>query len=92
MAGVPTTSTIMFGHMETPAAWATHLLSLRDLQAQTRGITEFVPLPFVHMEAPLYLKGGSRKGPTLRECVLMHAVARLTLSNIPNIQVKNKMK
>jgi len=82
------TSTIMFGHVETPAAWARHLLRLRRLQERTGGITEFVPLPFVHMEAPLYLKGGARKGPTWRETVLMHAVARLVLHPlIPNIQV-----
>ena len=60
---------------------------LRDLQAETGGITEFVPLPFVHMEAPMYLRGQARKGPTLREAVLMHAVARLALHPlITNIQ------
>jgi FO synthase len=63
-------------------------LHIRDLQERTGGFTEFVPLPFVHMEAPLYLKGRARKGPTLRETVLMHAVARLVLHpSIPNIQV-----
>ena len=68
--------------------WARHLLHIRDLQARTGGFTEFVPLPFVHMEAPIYLKGRARKGPTLREAVLMHAVARLVLHPlIPNIQV-----
>ena len=56
-----------------------HLLRLRELQKRTRGFTEFVPLPFVHMEAPLYLKGRARKGPTFREALLMHAVARLAL-------------
>ena len=67
--------------------WARHLLVLRDLQAETGGITEFVPLPFVHMEAPMYLRGLARKGPTLREAVLMHAVARLALHPlITNIQ------
>lgn len=87
-AGLPTTSTIMFGHVETYAHWARHLLHLRALQAQTGGITELVPLPFVHMEAPMYLKGRARKGPTLREAILMHAVARLALHPlIPNIQV-----
>ena len=87
-SGLPTTSTIMFGHVETYAHWARHLLHLRALQAQTGGITELVPLPFVHMEAPMYLKGRARKGPTLREAILMHAVARLALHPlIANIQV-----
>jgi FO synthase len=86
--GLPTTSTIMFGHMDTHRQWARHLLALRDLQERTGGITEFVPLPFVHMEAPLYFKGGARRGPTFREAALMHAVARLVLNPlIRNIQV-----
>ncbi len=85
--GLRTTSTIMYGHVERPISWARHLLVLRDLQAETGGITEFVPLPFVHMEAPMYLRGLARKGPTLREAVLMHAVARLVLHPlITNIQ------
>ena len=85
--GLRTTSTIMYGHVEAPVSWARHLLVLRDLQTETGGFTEFVPLPFVHMEAPMYLKGLSRKGPTLREAVLMHSVARLVLHpGIPNIQ------
>jgi FO synthase len=85
--GLRTTSTIMYGHMERPISWARHLLRLRDLQAKTRGITEFVPLPFVHMEAPMYLRGQARKGPTLREAVLMHAVSRLALHPlITNVQ------
>jgi FO synthase len=78
-AGLPTTSTIMFGHLEGYAHWARHLLRLRRLQQQTGGLTEFVPLPFVHMEAPMYLRGRARRGPTLREALLMHAVARLVL-------------
>ena len=86
--GIRTTSTIMYGHMEHPISWARHLLRLRTLQARTGGFTEFVPLPFVHMEAPIYLKGKARKGPTFREAVLMHAVARLALHpEITNIQV-----
>ncbi|KAF8062640.1 fbiC [Scenedesmus sp. PABB004] len=118
-AGLPTTSTIMFGHLDSPPAWARHLLALRDLQARARaargrgrgrgraaqracrrtpratprargahgGITEFVPLPFVHMEAPVFRAGGARRGPTLREAVVMHAAARLVLHPlIPNIQ------
>src|SRR5262249_10553937 len=56
-----------------------HLLALRGLQRETGGFTELVPLPFVHMEAPIYLKGGARQGPTFREALLMHAVARLAL-------------
>lgn len=85
--GFRTTATIMFGHMERLAHWARHLLRLRALQAETGGFTEFVPLPFVHMEAPIYLKGRARRGPTFREAVLMHAVGRLALHPlIPNIQ------
>jgi FO synthase len=85
--GLRTTSTIMYGHVEHPMSWAQHLLAVRDLQAETGGFTEFVPLPFVHMEAPMYLKGAARRGPTFREAVLMHAVARLALHpHITNIQ------
>ena len=85
--GLRTTSTIMYGHIEHPLSWARHLLAVRDLQAETGGLTEFVPLPFVHMEAPMYLKGAARRGPTFREAVLMHAVARLALHpHITNIQ------
>ncbi|MCP5093414.1 MAG: 5-amino-6-(D-ribitylamino)uracil--L-tyrosine 4-hydroxyphenyl transferase CofH [Gammaproteobacteria bacterium] len=85
--GLKTTSTIMFGHVDRPKHWARHLLRLRELQQRTGGITEFVPLPFVHREAPLFIKGFARKGPTFRESVLMHAVARLALyPYITNIQ------
>ncbi len=85
--GLRTTSTIMYGHVEGPVNWARHLLALRDLQAETGGFTEFVPLPFVHMEAPMYLRGLARRGPTFREAVLMHSVARLVLHpHITNIQ------
>jgi FO synthase len=85
--GIRTTSTIMYGHVDGPANWARHLLRLRELQSRTGGFTEFVPLPFVHMEAPIYLKGRARKGPTFREAILMHAVARLALHpHITNIQ------
>jgi FO synthase len=85
--GLRTTSTIMYGHLEHSASWAKHLLALRDLQMETGGFTEFVPLPFVHMEAPMYLRGRARRGPTFREAVLMHAVARLALNPvITNIQ------
>ena len=86
-AGLRSTATIMFGHVDRYDHWARHLLRVRDLQADTGGFTEFVPLPFVHMEAPIYLKGRSRKGPTFREVVLMHAAGRLALHTlIPNIQ------
>lgn len=85
--GLRTTATIMFGHVESYLHWARHLLRVRRLQEETGGFTEFVPLPFVHMEAPLYRRGLARKGPTLRETILMHAVARLALGRlIPNIQ------
>jgi FO synthase len=87
VVGLRTTATIMFGHVEDTRAWAAHLLHLRDLQERTGGLTEFVPLPFVHMEAPMYLKTGARRGPTWRETMLMHAVARLVLNPlVTNIQ------
>lgn len=86
--GFRTTATIMYGHVEEPTNWARHLLRIRQLQKQTGGFTEFVPLPFIHMEAPMYLKGKARRGPTFREAILMHSVARLVLHpHIPNIQV-----
>jgi FO synthase len=86
--GLKTTSTIMFGHLEGYRHWARHLIRIRALQEKTGGITEFVPLPFVPMEAPIYLKGKTRRGPSLREAILMHAVARLALYPfVPNIQV-----
>ena len=85
--GLRSTATIMFGHVDTPRHWARHILHLRRLQAETRGFTEFVPLPFVPMETPIYLKSAARPGPTWREALLMHAVARLALHPlIPNIQ------
>jgi FO synthase len=85
--GFKTTATIMYGHVDGYVHWARHLLRLRALQAETGGFTEFVPLPFVHMEAPIYLKGRARRGPTFREAVLMHAVARLVLHPlVTNIQ------
>ncbi|SFG06020.1 FO synthase subunit 1 /FO synthase subunit 2 [Novosphingobium sp. CF614] len=82
--GLPTTSTVMFGHLEGTAHWARHLSALRDLQLDTGGITEFVPLPLIHMEAPFYRRGQSRKGPTWREAVMMHSVARLALNGAIN--------
>jgi FO synthase len=86
--GFRSTATIMFGHMERYEHWARHLRRLRDLQMETGGFTEFVPLPFVPMEAPIYLKGEARRGPTFREAILMHAVGRLALNpHVRNIQV-----
>ena len=86
-AGLRSTATIMFGHVDEPRHWARHLLRIRRLQAETGGFTEFVPLPFVHMESPLWHKGLARSGPTLRETVLMHALARLALHPlVPNVQ------
>ncbi len=85
--GFKTTATIMYGHIDQPRHWASHLMSIRNLQQKTGGFTEFVPLPFVHMEAPMYLKGNARKGPSFREAILMHAVARLVFHGlIDNIQ------
>jgi FO synthase len=90
--GLRSTSTIMYGHIERPLHWARHLLRIRNIQErnvqqQKAGFTEFVPLPFVHMEAPMFHKGGARRGPTYREAILMHAVARLALHPlITNIQ------
>ena len=85
--GIRSTATIMFGHVDRYAHWARHLIRVRDLQMDTGGFTEFVPLPFVHMEAPIHLKGQSRSGPTYRETILMHAIARLVLHpHITNIQ------
>lgn len=85
--GFNTTATIMFGHVDRPQHWAAHLLAIRDLQQRSGGFTEFVPLPYVHMEAPMYLKGKSRRGPSYREAILMHAVPRLVFHGfINNIQ------
>ncbi|HEX2052348.1 MAG TPA: 5-amino-6-(D-ribitylamino)uracil--L-tyrosine 4-hydroxyphenyl transferase CofH [Actinomycetota bacterium] len=86
--GLRMTTTIMFGHADDYRSWARHLTVLRDIQKDTGGFTEFVPLPFVHMAAPIYLKGRSRRGPTFEESLRMHAVARLALNPwIRNIQV-----
>jgi FO synthase len=86
-AGLRSTATVMFGHVDRYEHWARHILRIRELQEETAGFTEFVPLPFVHMEAPIYVKGRSRRGPTFREAVLMHAVGRLALNPlITNIQ------
>lgn len=86
-AGFRSTATIMFGHVERIEHWARHLLRIRALQQRSGGFTEFVPLPFVAAEAPMFRRGQARQGPTFRETILMHAVARLVLQrHIPNIQ------
>jgi FO synthase len=85
--GLRSNVTMMFGHIETPRSWARHLLRAREQQRRSGGFTEFVPLPFVHMEAPMWLQGRSRSGPTWSETLLVHAVARLALHPwITNIQ------
>ncbi|WP_235045351.1 5-amino-6-(D-ribitylamino)uracil--L-tyrosine 4-hydroxyphenyl transferase CofH [Candidatus Microthrix parvicella] len=85
--GLRSNVTIMFGSIEQPRHWARHLIRTRDLQAETGGFTEFVPLPFVHMASPIYLQRKARRGPTWREVVLMHAVGRLAFRGyIDNIQ------
>jgi FO synthase len=77
----------MFGHVDTPRSWARHFLRSREQQERSGGFTELVPLPFVPMEAPIYLQGRARRGPTFRETLLVHAVARLALHHdITNIQ------
>ncbi|NCY16191.1 MAG: 7,8-didemethyl-8-hydroxy-5-deazariboflavin synthase subunit CofH [Actinobacteria bacterium] len=85
--GLRSNITIMFGSVEQPVHWARHIVRTRDLQAETGGFTEFVPLPFVHMATPLYLQHRARRGPTFREAVLMHAVPRIAYRGlIDNIQ------
>ncbi|HEX9548701.1 MAG TPA: 5-amino-6-(D-ribitylamino)uracil--L-tyrosine 4-hydroxyphenyl transferase CofH, partial [Acidimicrobiales bacterium] len=86
--GLRSNITIMFGSIEQPVHWARHIVRTRSLQKETGGFTEFVPLPFVHMAAPIYLQRRSRRGPTFREALLMHAVARIAYHGwVPNIQV-----
>jgi FO synthase len=86
-AGLRSNVTIMFGHVERPVHWARHLLRAREQQARSGGFTEFVPLPFVPMEAPIFLQGRARRGPTFGEALLLHAVARLALHPlITNVQ------
>jgi FO synthase len=86
--GLRSNVTLMFGHVEQPRNWARHLFEAREQQRRTGGFTEFVPLPFVHMEAPMWLRGQARSGPTFGETLLVHAVARLALHPwITNIQV-----
>jgi FO synthase len=85
--GLRSNITIMFGAIEQPVHWARHMVRTRALQKETGGFTEFVPLPFVHMAAPIYLQRRSRRGPTYREALLMHAVGRIAYHGwVPNIQ------
>ena len=85
--GLRSNVTIMFGSVEQPVHWARHIVRTRDLQAETGGFTEFVPLPFVHMATPIYLQKKARRGPTFREVLLMHAVPRIAYHGlIDNIQ------
>jgi len=84
--GIPTTATIMYGHVDTPAHWVGHLRTIAAIQAETGGFTEFVLLPFVHHNAPIYLAGAARPGPTEQENRALHAVGRLLHGLIPNIQ------
>ena len=86
--GLRSNVTMMMGHVERPRHWANHILRARDQQLRSGGFTEFVPLPFVPMEAPMFIKGLARRGPTFGEALLVHAVARLALHPlIANIQV-----
>ncbi len=86
--GLRSNVTIMFGSVEQPRSWAKHLVRTRSLQHETGGFTEFVPLPFVHMATPIYLRRAARRGPTFRETLLMHAVGRIAYRGaIDNIQV-----
>lgn len=85
--GLRSTATMMFGHIDDPEAWANHIEVIRTIQERTGGFTEFVPLPFVHMGAPIYVRGMARPGPTWDEVVLVHAVARIAFDGlIGNIQ------
>ena len=85
--GIPTSSTMMYGHVDTPAHWVGHLRVIRGIQERTGGFTEFVLLPFVHASSPIYLAGLARPGPTRRENLAVHAVSRLLLHGaIANIQ------
>jgi FO synthase len=86
--GIPSSSTIMYGHVDAPPHWVAHIRRLARIQRETGGFTEFVPLPFVHQNSPIYLAGKARPGPTLDDNRRMHAVARILLDGlIPNVQV-----
>ena len=86
--GLHSNITIMFGSIEEPTSWAEHMIRTRELQKETEGFTEFIPLPFVHMASPIYLQKKSRRGPTFRETVLMHAIGRIVYHGlVDNVQV-----
>jgi FO synthase len=86
--GIPSTCTMMYGHTETPAHWVRHILMLRDIQKDTGGFTEFVPLGFIHADTRLYRKGGARAGSSFDEDLKVHALGRILLhGSIPNVQV-----
>ncbi|HVA94921.1 MAG TPA: 5-amino-6-(D-ribitylamino)uracil--L-tyrosine 4-hydroxyphenyl transferase CofH [Candidatus Dormibacteraeota bacterium] len=86
--GIPTTSTMMYGHTELPEHWVRHMLLLRDIQKETRGFTEFVPLGFIHSKTRLFQSGGARAGRSVHEDLIVHALARVLLHGyIPNVQV-----
>ena len=86
--GLHSNITIMYGSVESPESWAKHMVVTRELQKETGGFTEFIPLPFVHMASPIYLQKKSRRGPTFRETVLMHAIGRIVYDGlIDNVQV-----
>jgi FO synthase len=85
--GLPTSATMMYGHVDTPKHWVGHLRTIRSVQERTGGFTEFVLLPFIHENAPIYLAGLARPGPTRRENRAVHAVSRLLLAGaIDSIQ------
>jgi len=86
--GIPSTSTMMYGHTELPEHWVRHLLLLREIQKETHGFTEFVPLGFIHSQTKLFQKGGARAGHSVHEDLIVHALSRILLNGyIPNIQV-----
>ncbi len=86
--GIPTTSTMMYGHTELPEHWVRHMLLLREIQRETRGFTEFVPLGFIHSQTRLFQSGGARAGRSVHEDLIVHALARVLLNGyIPNVQV-----
>ncbi len=86
--GLPTTATMMYGHVDHPGHWVTHLRTIADVQRETGGFTEFVPLPFVHQSSPIYLAGVARPGPTVRDNRAVHALARIMLHGlVDNVQV-----
>ena len=86
--GIPSTSTMMYGHTESPEHWVRHLLLLREIQKETGGFTEFVPLGFIHSQTKLFQIGGARAGHSPHEDLIVHALARVLLhGHIPNVQV-----